>query len=95
VPRESFYITWALHNYKSKVLNILSIAVLRRKATSLGYIHTNESKLKMSSSFGALKLGNNNSMFNKFHTNSTKKAISLSMKDKIPRKHNALTKEKK
>lgn len=64
MARESFYIAWALQNYKSKVLNILFIA-----GSSLGCIHGDENKLKMS----ILKLGNKNSLFNKLHTDLNKK----------------------
>lgn len=43
LERESFYIMWALINYEGKTMNILTTA-----GSSLGYIHTDESKEKMS-----------------------------------------------
>lgn len=85
LERESFYIKWAIQTYNTKVMNILKIA-----GSSLGYVHSDYSKLKMSVS----KQGSNNSMFNKMHLLSTKEAISLAMKAKIRRKHSDLTKEK-
>lgn len=71
LERESFYISCALDNYGEKVMNILS-----KGGSSLGYTHTTESRLKMSE----LKAGELNSMFNKNHSEETKKAISLAMK---------------
>lgn len=84
LDRESFYIKCALDNFRDKLLNILETA-----GSNLGYIHTLESKLKMSE----LKKGELNSMFDKKHSEVTKEAISLSMKGR-GHLHTELTKNK-
>lgn len=66
LERESFYIMWALINYEGKTMNNLTTA-----GSSLGYIHTDESKEEMS----VQKLGDRYSMFNKVHLVETKEAI--------------------
>lgn len=85
LERESFYISCALSNYREKVMNILSTG-----GSSIGYIHTTESRLKMSE----LKAGELNSMFNKNHSEETRKAISLAMKTQGGHLHTEETKVK-
>lgn len=71
--RESFHISWASKIYGDKVLNIFKTA-----GSSLGYVHTPDTKLKMS----VLKLGERNNMYNKKHTKETRESISLALKGK-------------